>query len=152
MLGQMRGNHVRAVSSAGLTVDAIRDAGVRDAPDISALAARSPRSATVPVWHCHDDDLPAPAAPVTPTIRDLPTGTATVTHHRIDESHSNSYAAWLRMGSPPQPSPAQYAELERASELEELRPARGVSIGADGLVTESFDVPRKSVSFVRAAW
>ena len=41
MLGQMSGDRVKAVSSAGLTVDEIRDKGVRGAPDISALAARS---------------------------------------------------------------------------------------------------------------
>ena len=152
MLGQMRGDRVEAVSSAGLTVEEIRDAGVRGAPDISALAARSERSATVLVWNYHDDDLPAPAAPVTLTIRGLPAGDAIVTHHRIDEHHSNSYSAWLRMGSPQQPTPAQYAELEQASELQALAPPRTVTIGRDGLVTETFDLPRKSVSFVKVVW
>ena len=74
MLGQMSGDRVQAVSSAGLTVEEIRDSGVRGAPDISALAARSARSATVLVWNYHDDDLPAPAAPVTLTIEGLPAG------------------------------------------------------------------------------
>ena len=64
MLGQMSGDRVQAVSSAGLPVEEIRDKGVRGAPDISALAARSPRSATVLIWNYHDDDLPAPAAPI----------------------------------------------------------------------------------------
>ena len=64
MLGQMSGNRVQAVSSAGLPVAEIRDKGVRGAPDISALAARSARSATVLMWNYHDDDLPAPAAPI----------------------------------------------------------------------------------------
>ena len=41
MLGQMSGDRVQAVSSAGLPVEEIRDKGVRGAPDISALAARS---------------------------------------------------------------------------------------------------------------
>ena len=68
MLGQMIGDRVQVSSSAGLTVEEIRDRGVRGAPDISALAARSPRSATVLVWNYHDDDLPAAAAPVTLTL------------------------------------------------------------------------------------
>ena len=110
------------------------------------------RSATVLVWNYHDDDLPAPAAPVTLTIHGLPAGDAIVTHHRIDEHHSNSYSAWLRMGSPQQPTPAQYAELEQASELQALTPARAVTIGRDGLVTETFELPRKSVSFVKVIW
>ena len=56
------------------------------------------------------------------------------------------------MGSPQQPTPAQYAELEQASELQALRPARPVTIGRDGVVTETFDLPRKSVSFVKVEW
>jgi xylan 1,4-beta-xylosidase len=152
MLGQMRGHRVRAVSSAGLTVDQILAAGVRDAPDISALAARSPQSATVLVWNYHDDDVPAPAARVTLTITGLPTGRAVITHHRIDEQHSNSHAAWVRLGSPQQPTRAQYTALERASQLQELTPSRRVSIGADGTTSEAFDLPRKSVSFVKVTW
>jgi xylan 1,4-beta-xylosidase len=152
MLGQMSGDRVQTTSSGGLTVEDIRDKGVRGAPDISALAARSTRSATVLIWNYHDDDLPAPAAPITLTIEGLPAGRAIVSHFRIDETHSNSYSAWLRMGSPQKPTPAQYVQLEKASELQELTPARQVTIGQDGRVTETFDLPRKSVSFVKVAW
>ena len=152
MLGQMSSNRVQAVSSAGLPITEIRDRGVRGAPDISALAARSARSATVLVWNYHDDDVPAPAAPIQLSIEGLPAGRATLTHVRIDESHSNSYAAWLRMGSPQTPTPAQHAALEKASELQELTPARELTIGSDGRVTEVFDLPRKSVSFVKVTW
>jgi xylan 1,4-beta-xylosidase len=66
--------------------------------------------------------------------------------------HSNSYSAWLKMGSPQSPTPAQYAEFEKASELQALRPARQVAIGRDGRLTEAFDLPRKSVSFVMVTW
>src|SRR4029079_14842969 len=80
MLGQMGGDRVQDTSSAGLPVEEIRDRGVRNAPDISALAARSTRSATVLVWNYHDDDLPAAAAAITLTIEGLPAGRATITH------------------------------------------------------------------------
>jgi xylan 1,4-beta-xylosidase len=56
------------------------------------------------------------------------------------------------MGSPQNPTPAQYAELEKASELQELRAARQVTVLNDGRVTETFDLPRKSVSFVKVTW
>lgn len=152
MLGQMSGDRVKTRSSAGLSVEEIRDKGVRGAPDISALAARSARSATVLVWNYHDDDLPAPVAAVTLTVDGLPAGRATVSHTRIDDTHSNSYAAWLTMGSPQKPTAAQYAALERASELQPLRPARQTTIGTDGRVTETFELPRKAVSLVRITW
>jgi xylan 1,4-beta-xylosidase len=75
-----------------------------------------------------------------------------VTHFRIDETHSNSYSAWLKMGSPQKPTAAQFADLEKASELQGLRPARQAMIGLDGRLTETFDLPRKSVSFVKVSW
>ena len=56
------------------------------------------------------------------------------------------------MGSPQKPTRAQYAELEKASELQALRPGRQTMIGQDGRVTETFDLPRKSVSFVKVTW
>jgi xylan 1,4-beta-xylosidase len=152
MLGQMSGERVQTTSSAGLTVEEIRDKGVRGAPDISALAARSARSVTVLMWNYHDDDLPAPSAAITLTIDGLPAGRATVTHFRIDDTHSNSYSAWLKMGSPQTPTAAQYAELEKGSELQALRPGRQDRIGRDGRVIETFELPRKSVSFVKVAW
>jgi xylan 1,4-beta-xylosidase len=104
------------------------------------------------VWNYHDDDVPAPAAKVTLTIDGLPPGKAVVTHDRVDSDHSNAYAAWVRMGSPQSPTPAQYAALERAGRLEPLRPDRPVEIGADGRVTEVFSLPRESVSFVKVTW
>jgi xylan 1,4-beta-xylosidase len=152
MLGQMSGDRVSAVSSAGLPVEEIRDKGVRGAPDISALAARAPRSATVLVWNYHDDDVPAPDAQIQLSVAGLPAGPATVTHYRIDETHSNSYSAWQKMGSPQKPTPQQYAELERASELQPLNPPRRVTIGSDGRMEETFSLPRKSVSFVKVEW
>jgi xylan 1,4-beta-xylosidase len=81
-----------------------------------------------------------------------PAGGAIVTHARIDETHSNSYSAWLSMGSPQKPTREQYAELEKASELQALRPDRQTTIGQDGRVTETFDLPRRSVSFVKVTW
>ena len=72
MLGQMRGDRVRAESSAGLPLADVRDRSVRGAADISALAMRDERSATVLVWNYHDDDVAAPASDVELTIEGLP--------------------------------------------------------------------------------
>jgi xylan 1,4-beta-xylosidase len=56
------------------------------------------------------------------------------------------------MGSPQKPTPSQYAQLEKASELQELTPARQITIDRDGRVTAEFELPRKSVSFVKVSW
>jgi xylan 1,4-beta-xylosidase len=151
MLGRMRGDRVAAESSAGLSLEAVRDASVRGAPDISALASRSTRSASVLVFNYHDDDVPAPDATIDLTIDGLPNGRATLTHYRVDRTHSNSYERWKAMGSPQSPTPAQYADLENAGQLDHLQPARTITI-ANGRIVESFSLPRQGVSLVHVTW
>jgi xylan 1,4-beta-xylosidase len=151
MFGRMSGDRVPAESSAGLSLESVRDVGVRGAADISALASRSARSASALVFNYHDDDLPAPDAAIDLIIEGLPDGRATVTHYRVDKTHSNSYERWKAMGSPQAPTPSQYAELEKAGQLEELHPARPVTI-ANGRISETFSLPRQGVSLVRVAW
>ena len=67
----------------------------------------------------HDDDVPGPAAAVELSLNRLPGRDRPVLlqHFRIDQDHSNAFEAWKRMGSPPQPTPEQYAGLERSSHL-----------------------------------
>jgi xylan 1,4-beta-xylosidase len=103
------------------------------------------------VWNYHDDDLPAPAATVEIAIDGLPAGRPTLTHYRVDGSHSNAYAVWLRMGSPQSPTAAQYTELERAGQLEMFEPARRVDV-RNGRISVTFSLPRQGVSLLTLAW
>jgi xylan 1,4-beta-xylosidase len=119
--------------------------------DVHALATRDARSAAVLVWNYHDDDLPAPASEVRLTISGLPAGRPTVTHHRIDDNHSNAYAAWKRLGSPQPPSSGQFAALERASRLATLGPPSRAAV-VDGRAELTFTLPRQGVSLVRLTW
>jgi xylan 1,4-beta-xylosidase len=68
-------------------------------------------------------------------------------HYRIDQDHSNSYAAWKRMGSPANPTPAQVAKLRKASELAELGPASTLQT-TDGTATVRMQLPRQAVSLL----
>jgi xylan 1,4-beta-xylosidase len=147
MLGRMSGQRVRVESDSAAAVEEIRDGGVRGKPDVYALAARGARDVTVLVWNYHDDDVAAPAATVELTVDGLKNGAATVTHYRVDGDHSNSYAAWLRMGSPQSPSTAQYRELARAGRLARLTPPKRVRIEG-GKAIERFALPRQGVSLL----
>ena len=147
MLGKMSGRRVRVESDSAAPVEEIREAGVRGTPDVYALAARGARDVTVLVWNYHDDDVPAPAADVELTVEGLKNGAATVTHYRVDGAHSNSYAAWLKMGSPQPPSPAQHRQLERAGNLAQLAPPKRVRIDG-GKTVERFALPRQGVSLL----
>jgi len=151
MLGRMRGDRVSAESSGGLSLTSVRDTSVRGAPDISALASRSTNSASLLVFNYHDDDLPAADAQIGLTIDGLPNGRATLTHFRVDATHSNSYERWKAMGSPQSPTPQQYSQLEKAGQLEELHPSKSVIV-ANGRFAETFSLPRQGVSLVHLTW
>jgi len=151
MLGQMGGDRVAVDSNGALPLDAVREAGVRDRADISALASRGPRAVAILVWNYHDDDRPAPDAAVDLTITGLPVSRARLTHYRVDRDHSNSYEAWKKMGSPQPPSREQYAALEKAGQLQQLESPRQVT-ATQGAVTVTFTLPRQGVSLVRLTW
>ena len=151
MFGQMRGERVSVRSTGAIPLDSVRARSVHEQNDVSALAARDSRSVSVLVWNYHDDDLPAPAADVELTITGLPNARVTVAHSRIDQEHSNSYAAWKTMGSPQPPTPAQFGELEKAAELQALLPPARVQV-KDGRLVLPFTLPRQGVSLVRVTW
>jgi xylan 1,4-beta-xylosidase len=129
----------------------VRDAGVRAAPDVNAIASRSERGIAVLVWNYHDDDLPSPPAAIDLAIRGIPARTVRITHDRIDAGHSNAYDAWKRLGSPQPPSPEQYKTLERDGRLQRLEPERRAGVTA-GETRIAFTLPRQGVSLVRLSW
>jgi xylan 1,4-beta-xylosidase len=149
MMGKMSGQRVAAVSSADAGSESIRQKGVRESADVAALASTDGKKLCVLVWHYHDDDVAGPEAAVELELAGLGVrnGTASVQHYRIDEQHSNSFAAWKRMGSPPQPTAQQYAELEKAGQLTRLQSDETVRF-SDGRATLRFKLPRQSVSLL----
>ena len=151
MLGMMRGNRVQSVSSGALALEEVRDRSVRNAPDINALATRDTNSVSILMWNYHDDDLAGPAADVSLKINGLPAGRPTLTEYRVDTDHSNAYTAWKKMGSPQSPTAAQYAELERAGQLQTMDAPARVTV-ANGQVVVTISLPRQGVSLVRLTW
>lgn len=154
MFAQMGPERLPATSSAQLPLTEIVDKGVRAAPDVGVLASRAPKQVAVMVWHYHDDDLPGPDAAVSLALAGLPAGltTAQLTHTRIDQHHSNAYAEWLRMGSPIAPNEAQYAQLEKFSELTPLTGAPATVAVTNGTATLDFALPRQGVSLLVVSW
>ncbi len=150
MLGQMSGKRVFTESTAGLPLETVRDLGVRDTADITALASRHDRAVAVLVWNYHDDDLPGPAADVELIIEGLSAARPTLTHFRVDRDHSNAYEVWKGMGSPQQPTPQQYAALEKAGRLQMLSEGRASVTG--GRVMVKFLLPRQGVSLIKLTW
>ena len=150
MAGLMSGERVKTESSARVTLDSMLAAGVRENPDIDAFAVRSEHALSTLVWNYHDDDLPAPAANVDLQITGLDGNVKRVLMHqyRIDETHSNAWTAWKKMGSPQKPTEEQYAELEAAGQLQLLESPRWV----DPAAKLKLKLPRQSVSLIQLSW
>jgi xylan 1,4-beta-xylosidase len=151
MLGRMGGDFVSAASAGALPLDAIRSDGVREQPDVNAIATRRDRAIAVLVWNYHDDDLPAAPAEIDLVVEHVPDGPVTLEHFRVDADHSNAYEVWKRMGAPQSPSAEQYRQLQKAGQLEQLEAPQRVS-ASGGQFRVSFTLPRQGVSLVRLAW
>jgi xylan 1,4-beta-xylosidase len=152
MAGMLNGDRVKVESSGAVDLDKLLAAGVREQPDVNALATAAEREIAVLVWNYHDDDVPAAAAPVHLEIRGVKAqGPVQVQHYRIDNQHSNSYSVWKQLGSPQQPTPDQYAKLEAAGQLQ-LLTSPWWQTAKDGKLTLDFELPRHAVSLLRVSW
>ncbi|MEP7000883.1 MAG: beta-xylosidase, partial [bacterium] len=152
MMAKQTGQRVPVESSGDLGVEAIMRDGVRGAADVSAVASLAPGKLAILVWHYHDDDVAGPDANVQLTLDGIPfAGEARVTHYRIDETHSNAYAEWKRMGSPIAPTRAQYNQLEAAGQLGRLDAPAAIHV-ANGAAALSFALPRQAVSLIVVEW
>jgi len=151
MFGMMGRERVEAKSSGAADLETMLEKGVKEQPDINALASRGERSIAVMVWNYHDDDLPAPAARVELSIGGVGDDRVLVHHYRVDGEHGNSYEVWKRMGEPQSPTPEQYAQLESAGQLALTGSPewRNVNEGKLGI---QFALPRQGVSLLKLSW
>jgi xylan 1,4-beta-xylosidase len=153
MFGLMGPDRLKVESDGAVPLDAVLQAGVRERPDINALASRGEREVSVLVWNYHDDDTLAPDAAVRLAVSGIPASARRVLmrHFRIDERHSNAYTVWKELGSPQSPSPEQYAWLEAAGQLELLESPRWLS-SSGGQLEVGFRLPRQAVSLIQFSW
>ena len=126
MFSKLSGDRLNVKSNGEVPLDTILKDGVRDRPDVSAIASIDRRRLYILMWHYHDDDVDGPTASVEIHLSNLPlnAGTPKVTQYRIDQDNSNAFTAWKRMGSPQTLSASAYAQLERAGQLAELKSVR----------------------------
>ena len=154
MFSQMGAQRVAATSDGAVDLDAMMKTGVRDKPDVGALASRDANRLTLLAWHYHDDDVAGPDAAVTLSLEGLglKQGKAKLQHFRIDAAHSNAFTAWQRLGSPAAPSPAQYEQLQTASQLTPLAGAPASLDVAGGRASLQIALPRQAVSLIVIEW
>lgn len=153
MLGLMTGDRVEAESNMRVPLDTILSDGVRSQPDIDALAVAGEHSLSVLIWNYHDDEVSVPPIKVQLDLGGLPTNVerALVRQYRIDDTHSNAWTAWKRMGSPQQPTAEQYAALEEAGQLQQFDSPHWISLKL-GAANLDLQLPRESLALIRVSW
>jgi xylan 1,4-beta-xylosidase len=151
MFSRMDGARLPVSSDAAVSLPDLLRSGVRGKPDVSALAAMAGKKVSVLVWHYHDDDLRGPDAEVRVDLLGAPKGMPKITRHLVDETHANSFTAWLAMGSPQQPTAEQLAELERMSRLAPLDEAPRF-IEEEQLSAVFVTLPRQGVTLLELEW
>lgn len=153
MAGMLSGERVGATSDAAIPADSVVKAGVRERPEVDALATRAGKSASVMVWNYADDDVAGVAATVRMTVNGVPVAVrrVRVEEFRIDAKHSNAFEAWKQMGSPQDPNAEQVARLKAAGQLERMGSPRWVTV-EHGKAQVEIELPRESVSLLRVGW
>jgi xylan 1,4-beta-xylosidase len=154
MMGLLQGTRVAATSDAAVSAEEIAQTGVRNTPDVDAMATAKGREIDALILNYHEDEVAAEDAKVHLKVEHLPVEAGRrvlVEHFRIDDTHSNSYAAWRRMGEPQQPTSEQYKELERTGQLQMDGSPEWVPVESES-VDLSFDQPREGLSLLRISW
>jgi len=153
MFAKMQGDRVPVESDGSVALEAIVKDGVRDKPDVSGFASEDDNRLYLLLWHYHDDDLPGAAAAVQLTINGLPSRAKRLVleEYRIDGEHSDAYTAWKKLGSPANPSPAQYEQLEKAGQLAKLATPGNIGV-ANGIAHMNLKLPRQAVSLLVFKW
>jgi xylan 1,4-beta-xylosidase len=151
MYARMGTQQVQLESSGAKDPLAYADAwGSGEGPDIGGFAALSgAKSLEVLIYNHHDDwDLDGEHT-VDLQIDSIPFSASAVTlrHYRIDGSHSNAYAEWVRQGRPMYPTPGQRAAIKAREGLELLEPPRVIQL-SDGAVSLSFSLPVHGISLL----
>ena len=153
MAGLLGGERVVVMSNGAITAESVVASGVRQQPEIDALATRSGDDAAILVWNYKDDDTPGPGAPVRVAIHGIPAAVhrVLIEEYRIDENHSNAFTVWKQMGSPQNPTDEQYAQLKAAGQLETAGSPRRVTVEHGDAAVE-IELPRESVDLLRVTW
>jgi xylan 1,4-beta-xylosidase len=154
-------NLFRMYSMLGDRRVAMKSSGARDTPgyqdqwgngadpDVGGVASRAGSGdLTVFLYSHHDNWDRTDVTDVAVSISRLPfIAGCRVAHYRIDGSHSNAHAEWVRQGRPMYPNAEQYRAIKLRDGLELLEPPRRIAIER-GAATLRFSMPARSLSLL----
>ncbi len=136
---------------AKLGPERVQLAGTRFGDLVHSFVTRKPDgSVQIVVYHFDERNQQSLGAPVPVNLTVEGLGDmkeAQMMHYRIDGEHSNAYAAWVALGSPANPTPAQIQQIKAKSELQTIGPPTILAIEG-GRVNLSFELPVNAVSLI----
>ena len=123
--------------------------GTAEGPEVDGWATMDSEERMQVLLYCHHDDWDRKETfDVEMSLTHLPMeGAVQVRHLRIDESHSNAYAEWVRQGKPNYPAGGQREAILARSSLEFLNVPENRTI-ADGKLRLSFPLPTHGISLL----
>ncbi len=151
MFGKMSGKRVQVQSNRMYELQTVLDSGIRNVPEIGALASKDKKSAAIMIWNYHDQDKQGPGETITIDLIKLPARKFKLTQYRIDTYHSNSYEVWKRMGSPQNPTAGQIEELQKAGQLQTIGSIKRIKTQKGNKILK-ICLPRQGVALLKMDW
>ncbi|UWZ86187.1 GH39 family glycosyl hydrolase [Occallatibacter riparius] len=150
MLGKPGAQWLAVSSDGARSLNDILGNGVTGAPDVNAVATRNGDEVDILLWNYHDADVKAPPATITLQIDGLK-GDLLESEYLVDKEHSNSYSAWLKMGSPEHLDKQQTLRLRSAGALQEVTSDKPVlwGKGEKGRTSLTLQLERQGVALIR---
>lgn len=151
MMGMLDGEYVAASSSGAVPLEDVVSGSVRGMPDINVVATRSDHHVRVMLWNYHDDDVASEASQVKLVVKGVPfQERLTMKGFLMDAQHSNAYAEWKKMGSPPEPTAKQFLRLQSVGQLQSRPPVGTITANHD--VEFSIKLERQEVELIDLSW
>ena len=115
------------------------------------MASKADRTAGVIISNYHDVDKRFPDASIAVKVTGIPADQVAITHFRIDQTHSNAYELWKKMGSPQHPDTKQISQLEEAGQLQSLGMPEKLSVNQNEIILP-VTLPGQAVSLIKIDW
>lgn len=153
MFAMMKGNIIPMQNKAQYPLQMVLDSSIRNNPDIGTFVTKSDRSAAIMLWNYHDKDSLMQSVNLSLELKNLGIPAATLTHYRIDATHSNSYEYWKKIGSPQQPTEEQIKALVKTATLQTFEGRKPTKIKLNNKGTDwSVSLPSQAVSLLYLSW
>lgn len=152
MFGMMAGNIIRVDNSKDILLQEILDSSIRgNNPYVDAFATADEHNIYVLLWNYHDDDNKKMDALIKLKLQKIPAVKATLNTYLVDETASNAYTLWKKLGSLQDISEKQFIELRKAGKLKHVIKDKQQKV-LNGVFNYPLNLPGQAVALLKISW